>query len=225
MTLSATGDALGKGIFLTLEGGDGTGKTTQADMLAAYLEKRGRVVCRVHEPGGTQLGEKIRELLLDRAQENMSALAELMLYEAARAQVVAEVIKPALARGEVVICDRFTDSTVAYQGYGRELGAELVEKLNLLATDGCMPDRTIMLRLDPELARNRVLSRSKDGHGDRMESAGVEFHRRTLNGFEELAQRYSQRIRVVNAQGGIEEVHASVLAQVADLFTQAGDAR
>ena len=121
------------GIFLTLEGDDGVGKSTQADLLASWLEQQGRTVLRVHEPGGTRLGEKIRALLLDKEDDAMAPLAELLLFEAARAQVMDEVIEPALARGEVVVCDRFTDSTLAYQGYGRELGAGLVRSTNDLA--------------------------------------------------------------------------------------------
>ena len=215
----------GKGVFLTFEGGDGTGKSTQADVLAEYLSSRGRKVCRVHEPGGTALGEKIRTLLLSHEQDDMVPLAELFLYEAARAQVVEKVIKPAIARGEAVICDRFTDSTVAYQGYGRELGAECVSQLNALATADCFPDRTILLVLDKDQARSRVVARSADGQGDRMESAGAAFNTRMLNGFVAIAAADPERVRRVDASGSIEDVHRRVLSQVADLLGEIDDDR
>ena len=153
------------GIFLTLEGDDGVGKSTQADLLASWLEQQGRTVLRVHEPGGTRLGEKIRALLLDKEDDAMAPLAELLLFEAARAQVMDEVIEPALARGEVVVCDRFTDSTLAYQGYGRELGAGLVRSTNDLACGGRYPDRSpqmspaIASRVDRPTGRATAWSR------------------------------------------------------------------
>lgn len=222
MTLQGTDAAPKRGLFLTFEGGDGTGKSTQASLLASRLEERGYSVCRVHEPGGTALGEKIRGLLLGREQDGMDPLAELLLYEAARAQVIADVIKPAIDAGQVVICDRFTDSTVAYQGYGRELGADLVERLNALVTDGCAPDRTIMLVLDAKLARERVLGRAEDGQPDRMESAGRLFNERMLDGFGKIADSDPERIRKVDAKGDIETVYSRVLEQLADLFADAG---
>ena len=203
--------------FITFEGGDGTGKSTQADMLSSRMEEHGMRVCRVHEPGGTNLGEKIRNLLLSREMDDMDPLAELLLYEAARAQVMTQVIIPALERGECVICDRFTDSTLAYQGYGRELGAELVDRINKLSTKGYEPDRTILLTLDDEAAQKRVVDRSADGSGDRMESAGRAFRERMLAGFAEIAAASGGRVRVVNAKGSVEEVHARVMAELSDL--------
>lgn len=218
MTVSPT-----KGVFLTFEGGDGTGKSTQADLLAERLSSCGREVCRVHEPGGTSLGEKIRELLLSHEQDDMVPLAELLLYEAARAQVMEQVIEPAYAQGKVVICDRFTDSTVAYQGFGREIGAKCVEQLNALATAGHRPDRTVYLVLDEEQARARVIARSKDGRGDRMESAGAAFNERMLNGFDEIAAADPQRVRRVDASGSIEDVHRRIVSQIEDLLPELRD--
>lgn len=214
-----------KGVFLTFEGGDGTGKSTQADLLAERIASCGREVCRVHEPGGTPLGEKIRELLLSHEQDDMVPLAELFLYEAARAQVMAQVIEPAYAQGKVIICDRFTDSTVAYQGFGRELGAECVEQLNALATAGHRPDRTILLVLDEEQARFRVIARSKDGHGDRMESAGAAFNARMLKGFDDIATADPQRVRRVDASGSIDDVYARVVSQVVDVLPELNGGR
>lgn len=207
-----------EGIFLTLEGDDGVGKSTQADLLAACLEERGHTVLRVHEPGGTRLGEKIRALLLDKDDDAMAPLAELLLFEAARAQVMAEVVEPALARGEVVVCDRFTDSTLAYQGYGRELGADLVRSTNDLACGGRYPTRTLLLVLDDDVARERVESRAADGAGDRMESAGDAFRARLRVGFEQIAAAEPQRVHVIDASGSVEQVHGRVLADIADLL-------
>lgn len=206
------------GIFLTLEGDDGVGKSTQADLLASWLEQRGCTVLRVHEPGGTRLGEKIRTLLLDREDDAMTPLAELLLFEAARAQVMDEVIEPALARGEVVVCDRFTDSTLAYQGYGRELGASLVRSTNDLACGGRYPDRTLLLVLDDDVARERVESRSADGTGDRMESAGDAFRMRLRAGFDEIAAAEPERVRIVDANGSVEQVHERIREGIADLL-------
>lgn len=206
------------GIFLTLEGDDGVGKSTQADLLASWLEQRGYTVLRVHEPGGTRLGEKIRTLLLDREDDAMTPLAELLLFEAARAQVMNEVIEPALARGEVVVCDRFTDSTLAYQGYGRELGASLVRSTNDLACGGRYPDRTLLLVLDDDVARERVESRSADGTGDRMESAGDAFRMRLRAGFDEIAAAEPERVRIVDANGSVEQVHERIREGIADLL-------
>lgn len=206
------------GIFLTLEGDDGVGKSTQVDLLASWLEQRGCTVLRVHEPGGTRLGEKIRTLLLDREDDAMTPLAELLLFEAARAQVMDEVIEPALARGEVVVCDRFTDSTLAYQGYGRELGASLVRSTNDLACGGRYPDRTLLLVLDDNVARERVESRSADGAGDRMESAGDAFRMRLRAGFDEIAAAEPERVRIVDANGSVEQVHERIREGIADLL-------
>lgn len=206
------------GIFLTLEGDDGVGKSTQADLLASWLEQQGRTVLRVHEPGGTRLGEKIRALLLDKEDDAMAPLAELLLFEAARAQVMDEVIEPALARGEVVVCDRFTDSTLAYQGYGRELGAGLVRSTNDLACGGRYPDCTLLLALDPDVARNRVEGRSTDGTGDRMESAGEAFRARLRSGFEAIAASEPGRVHVIDADGSVDEVHGRICSDLADLL-------
>lgn len=207
-----------EGIFLTLEGDDGVGKSTQADLLASWLEERGASVLRVHEPGGTRLGEKIRALLLDKEDDAMTPLAELLLFETARAQVMSEVIEPALARGQIVVCDRFTDSTLAYQGYGRELGAGLVRATNDLACGGRYPDRTLLLQLDPELARERVTTRDVD----RMESAGDAFRARLRDGFDEIAAAEPERVHVIDANGSVQEVHERIRADLADLLSAPG---
>lgn len=203
-----------QGVFITLEGGDGVGKTTQFDMLAAALRADGHEVVTLHEPGGTRVGEKIRAMLLDKELDEMNPVAELLLFEAARAQITAEVIEPALAQGKVVLCDRFFDSTTAYQGFGRELGSELCERLSAVATQGRKPDATILLTLDQQEAARRVSARAEDGVGDRMERAGGEFHARVAEGFAAIAAAEPQRVHVVNAQGTPQEVHERVLQEL-----------
>ena len=148
----------------------------------------------------------------------MTPLAELLLFEAARAQVMGEVIEPALARGEIVVCDRFTDSTLAYQGYGRELGAELVRSTNDLACGGHYPTRTLLLVLDDDVARERVEGRSADGTGDRMESAGDAFRARLRAGFDDVAAAEPARVHVIDANGSVEQVHERICADIADLL-------
>jgi dTMP kinase len=182
-------------MFISFEGLDGCGKTTQAAMLADALELEGRQVVRVREPGGTPTGERIRALLLDPAA-TIGAAAEALLYAAARAQLVDEVIGPSLARGSVVIADRFIDSSLAYQGAGRGLGLERVLAVNELATGGLMPDATLLLRLGTDEA-----SRRRGGEPDRIEAEGAAFHADVAEGFEAAAARFPERIRVIDASG------------------------
>lgn len=206
------------GVFVTLEGGDGTGKSTQARLLAQRLEACGYTVCSVHEPGGTQLGERVRAILLDTGLSGMGARSELLLFEAARAQLVDEVIVPHLRAGHVVISDRFFDSTVAYQGYGRGIALETVGQLNAVATAGIVPDRTVLLQLDASCGVQRACGTG--GGGDRMERAGEEFHERVAAGFERIAADEPERVRVVDARGSVEDVRRAVWRAVADLFEQ-----
>jgi dTMP kinase len=185
-------------VFISFEGLDGCGKTTQAAMLAAALELEGRTVVRVREPGGTPIGERIRELLLDGASV-IGGAAEALLYAAARAQLVDQVILPALARGEVVVADRFIDSSLAYQGVARGLGLEQVLQANELATGGLMPDITLLLELPAELAAAR-----------RGDSEGAGFHAAVAAGFAAAAERFPERIHVVDASGPPRAVLARV---------------
>jgi dTMP kinase len=191
-------------MFISFEGLDGCGKTTQAAMLADALELEGREVVRVREPGGTPTGERIRELLLD-ATATIGPAAEALLYAAARAQLVEEVIVPALARGSVVIADRFIDSSLAYQGAGRGLGLERILAVNKLATGGLMPDATVLLRLDADQA-----SRRRGTAPDRIESEDAGFHHQVAQGFDAAATRFPERINVVDAFGAPREVLARV---------------
>ncbi len=209
---------MGKGVFISLEGMDGCGKTTQARCLAEALEKREISALLLHEPGGTVLGERIRSVLLDRELlGNVDPLAELLLYEAARAQIVSEVIEPALAKGTVVICDRFFDSTLAYQGFGRGLDHDLIERLNSIASRGRTPDRTLLFELGEEEARERVLVR-QNLTPDRMESEGDAFRRAVNKGFEALADAHPGRIVRIDANGSPGEVHKRVLGALEDLL-------
>jgi dTMP kinase len=191
-------------MFISFEGLDGCGKTTQAAMLADALELEGREVVRVREPGGTPTGERIRELLLDPAAK-IGPAAEALLYAAARAQLVEDVIAPALARGSVVIADRFIDSSLAYQGVGRGLGLERILAVNQLATGGLMPDATLLLRLGAEEAARR-----RGTAPDRIEAEHAGFHADVAAGFAAAAERFPQRIRVVDASGPPRAVLARV---------------
>jgi dTMP kinase len=200
-------------LFITLEGIDRAGKTTQAKLLARAL---GEDTLLLREPGGTEAGERMRDLLKDPGIE-LDARAELLLFCAARAELVSRVIRPALAAGGDVICDRFVDSTVAYQGVGRGLGVELVERLNEAAVADCLPDRTILLRIDPEEAARRGQQRLATGvedGSDRFEGEGPDFQRAIATAYDELADRNPDRIVVVDAARPVEEVHAQVLAAV-----------
>ena len=197
-----------RGILITFEGGEGVGKSTQIRMLADRLRAAGHDVLAVREPGGSRISEKIRALLLDTDNDAMDATTELFLYEAARAQVVGELIEPALAAGKVVLCDRYYDSTTAYQGYGRGLDLEVIEQLNRAAAGRAIPARTVILDLSTE----RGLFRATKGGADRVESAGLEFHERVREGFLAIAEREPDRVRVVDASGSREETAAQISA-------------
>lgn len=194
------------GLFITLEGVDGCGKTTQATLLVEDLEAEGHEVVRLREPGGTRISEKIRLFVLDPQYDEMCDECELLLYEAARAQLVHEVIRPALARGAVVVCDRFYDSTFAYQASARGLSANVVSMANSLGSCGLAPDLTIVFDLDPFEALKRATHEATD----RVEGEGTEFQRKVRDGYLKLAQDEPDRVRIIDATGPVEVVHARV---------------
>ncbi|WP_297182251.1 dTMP kinase [uncultured Enorma sp.] len=208
-------DAACAGRFITVEGIDGCGKSTQARLLAEDLERAGYDVLALREPGGVAISEKIRALLLDPTNAEMSATCELLLYEAARAQLVHEVVAPALAEGRVVVCDRFYDSTTAYQGYAGGVPLDAVTRANELAVGACAPDLTLVFDIDPALAAERTVSRTQD----RMEAKGIAYQQRVAEGFRAIAAAEPTRVRLIDAARDIDAVHADVMAAVASVLS------
>jgi len=198
-----------KGLFITLEGSDGSGKSTQAKLMESFLREKGHQIVITREPGGTGISEKIRALLLDKKHVEMNGRTEALLYAAARAQHVEEIIKPALERGDVVICDRFVDSSIAYQGYGRNLG-EQIEIINKFAVSGCMPDITFLFKIEPETGRARIKTKDRD----RLEKEHTEFYSEVYKGYTELEERYPERIVGIDATGSIEEIHNEIIKRL-----------
>jgi len=195
---------MNKGLFITFEGADGCGKTTQMNLLAQYLREKGFDVVVTREPGGKGLGEKLREILLNYDGE-VSSVCESFLFLADRAQNVDITVKPAVEQGKIVLCDRHTDSTVAYQGYGRGLDIERIKMLNELATQGTTPDLTFVFDVDIETSMARV-----GGEKDRMESAGEEFFNRVRQGYLKIAEQEPERVKVIDATKPIDEVFEQV---------------
>ena len=209
---------MSRGLFITFEGIEGSGKTTHMGLTAEKLASEGRPVFRTREPGGTRIGEKIRSVLLSPDHGNMSPVTELLLYEACRAQLIAEQVRPELEKGSLVLCDRYFDATTAYQGFGRGLDLDLVEGLNRIAGQGIEPDLTILLDCTVEQGLERIRGRYRNepkgscsGAPDRMESEDKAFHERIRQGYLRLAEKYGQRIRLVDASGDLETVHARVM--------------
>lgn len=205
-----------QGIFISFEGPDGAGKTTQVRLLAKHLIHLGYTVTVTREPGGTPIGDKIRALLLDASNREMHARTEALLYAAARAQHVQERIAPALARGEVVITDRYADSTIVYQGVARSLDKECLAGLNSFAVNGVNPDITLLLDADVSMLKNRVAGR---GETDRIEQEATAFHEAVRQGFLALAAEQPARIKIVSALAAEEQVHEEV-ASIVDNFLQ-----
>ena len=206
------------GLFVTLEGGDGAGKTTQAALLETWLQEQGYEVVRTREPGGTPLGAQIRHLLLHGGDEigEVDARAEALLYAADRAQHIAKLVRPALERGAVVVQDRYIDSSLAYQGAGRMLSVDEVRSISEWATGGLWPDLTVLLDVSPELSAQRRAHRG--GAADRLEAEVEEFHRAVRKGFLDLAAREPKRFFVEDAGGGPEAIHSSIVNRLAVLL-------
>ena len=200
------------GRFITFEGGEGCGKSTQIRILADRLCAAGKEVLLTREPGGTELAEKIRALVREESADPPNFRAETLLFLASRAQVVENVIRPALAAGTWVLCDRFADSTFAYQGFGRGLDLDEIKRINSFATGGLVPDRTVLLDVSPEVSakRMRVREAATNTDADRMEKAGDGFHARLKKGFLELAAAEPERFAVISADGGVDEIGEAV---------------
>ncbi len=196
---------MNKGLFITFEGADGCGKTTQLMLLAKGLKAKGYDVVVTREPGAKGLGEKIREILLNYDGE-VSSRCEAFLFLADRAQHMDIIVRPAVEKGKIVLCDRHTDSTVAYQGYGRGLDIERINNLNNIATSGDKPDLTFVFDIDVETSMKRV-----GGQKDRMESAGMEFFNRVRNGYLEIARQEPERVKVLDAARSIDDIHKNVV--------------
>lgn len=212
--------------WITFEGTEGVGKTTQIARLADRLRRSGRVVRVTREPGGTTLGKRLRTVLLEPTDTPMHAMAELLLYAADRAQHLAEVVLPALDRGEVVLCDRFLDATLAYQGHARGLGFDTVLELHRVPPLDSRPDRTLLLDMTPDRALARAVNRNADTGQDaaegRFEAERLEFHERVRAGYLELAREQPERIRIVPADGEPDEVESRIVSELTDLFPEFG---
>jgi dTMP kinase len=208
-------------VFITFEGPDGSGKSTQIELLADFLRGQGYPVLCAREPGGTSIGDQIRQVLHDVANTEMAARAEILLYSASRAQLVEQVILPQLAKGGVVLCDRYADSTYAYQGYGHQLDLDMVRLITRFATQGLKPDLTIYLDVDVAEGLRRKLAANASGQGEfnRMDRLAVEFHQRVRAGYLEMAQQEPERWLTINASAPVEEIHNVICARLEKLLS------
>lgn len=204
--------------FITFEGPEGSGKSTQIDLLARYLQARGRQVYFTREPGGTAIGDQIRRVLHDVANTAMHPATEILLYSASRAQLVAEVIKPKLAQGTVVISDRYADSTYAYQGYGRNLDMAILQTITQFATQSLKPDLTLYFDLPVEvgLARKQQANRAGEGELNRMDQQAIDFYRRVREGYLAMAQAEPERWLVLDAGQSVAQIHQAICAALAE---------
>lgn len=196
-----------KGLFITVEGTDGSGKTTQIRLMEDYFTQKGYEVVLSREPGGTRISERIRDMILDPVNTDIFPLTEMILYAASRAQHVAEVIKPAVEAGKVVICDRFVDSSYAYQGSGRGVDLKVVADVNRAAIDGMVPDITFFLDLDPKISLQRRLASTG---ADRIEQEKIDFHIRVYDGYKNMALLYPSRIKTIDASQSIDAISSEI---------------
>ena len=202
-------------LFITIEGPEGSGKTTAANLLCEYLENIGYKVLHTREPGGSQIAEQIRDVILNKANTAMDARTEALLFAASRRQHLVEKVIPALKDGKIVICDRFIDSSLAYQGKGRNLGIEEIYNVNLFATDGLLPDLTLLFDIDVEEGLNRVF-KDKDREVNRLDVAAVNFHKLVRKGYLEVAEAHPDRIKIIDASQGVNDVFNDVKEIVAE---------
>lgn len=196
-----------KGIFITVEGTDGSGKTTQINLIKDYIEKIGCEVVLTREPGGTVIGEKIRDILLDKENKNICSITEMLLYASARAQLVRELIIPSIEKGKTVICDRFVDSSYVYQGFGRGINLETITLVNNIAVAEIIPDITFFFDLSPEIALKRRISSTG---ADRIEQEKMNFHMKVYEGYKKLANLYPERIKVIDGSRNIDEIFLDI---------------
>lgn len=208
--------------FITFEGIEGSGKTTQIHLLTEQMQQQGHQVVVTREPGGCPIADRIRSILLDPANSALVHRAELLLYAAARAQHVSEIIRPALQAGKIVLCDRFTDATLAYQGYGRNLDRDLIKQLNQLASEEIKPELTLLLDLPVEKGLGRALQREvlqQDSTEGRFEREALEFHQQVRDGYLALAEQEPERFRTINADRSLPDIHQDI-STVIDQFMQ-----
>lgn len=198
---------MGRGYFISIEGPDGSGKSTQIKLIKEYLIDQGYDVVETREPGGTRISEKIRDIILDTKNTEMSPVTEALLYAASRAQHVHELIKPSIEQGKIVICTRYVDSSIVYQGIGRGLGVDAVSTINNFAIQGLMPDLTLLFDVNPEKALKRKII---GGEADRLELEDIEFHKKVYKGYKEIAQKNS-RIKVIDASKSVNEIQEDVI--------------
>ncbi len=203
------------GLFITLEGTDGAGKSTQLSLLNNYLKEKGFNVLLVREPGGTNIGEKIRNIILDIENKEMDCMTEALLYASSRAQLVNQIIIPELKKGSVVICDRFVDSSIVYQGIARNIGIDVVKKINNIATGGLIPDITFFLDLPP----NKAIERKKEQKElDRLESEKDYFYKKVYDGYKILIDQNSERIKIIDALQSIDTIHKNIVDYLEKIF-------
>ena len=204
---------MSKGLFISIEGPDGSGKSTQIENIKQFFYDKGIDIVFTREPGGTAIGERIREIILDKNCSEMDYMTEAMLYAAARSQHVAQVIRPSLEEGKIVICDRFVDSSIAYQGYGRKLG-DAVTIINGFAIGKCLPDVTFLMKLDPRIGRRRIDADKQD----RLEREQDDFHIAVFEGYLELEKKYKDRIVGIDASRSIEEIKVDIYKKLEELL-------
>jgi dTMP kinase len=212
-----------KGFFVTFEGIEGSGKTTQINLFANFLEKNNYDYLITREPGGTFIGDQIRAILLNPKNIKMDPITEIFLYTASRVQHLAELIKPALAAGKIVVCDRFIDSTLAYQGYGRGISINFIEELNRLILDGVEPDLTFLLDIPPEIGVPRARMVKNDScslNGDRIERENMDFHQRVRMGYLRIAAENPERIKIINGNRPADEINKLISAHFEEVYAK-----
>ncbi|MFA9458071.1 dTMP kinase [Halalkalibacter sp. AB-rgal2] len=210
---------MSKGLFITVEGGEGAGKTTALDRLEEELVGRGYDVLRTREPGGIRIAEQIREVLLNTDHKEMDGRTEALLYAAARRQHLVEKVLPAIEAGQVVLCDRFIDSSLAYQGYARGIGMDAIQSINDFAIDGCMPQLTLFFDVDPNVGLQRIAA-NQERENNRLDQEKKSFHDRVRRGYELLLEQYPDRIKKINANEDVEMVYRMALEEVETLLKE-----